>query len=214
VTAIAWKAFLLYRRHKRASKLPGAHVSAVESLDRTWTTCENLTGTCETREIALKRDEPERNLLATVVDRGRTAHYDSAPLILRDSAARFPQRPVTWENLTRRNKTWIRRGKWPKSYGTLRFRQTGLSWPPRTQCKRGITSLCTCLYSSPEAAGGSVVAVELSVPGWCCDVVNDAIRWAAADKVNAVEQRWYLTLYDHRLCDVPHTQCEGCHGYV
>jgi len=35
VTAIAWKSFFLYRRHKRAPKLPGVYVSSVESLDRT-----------------------------------------------------------------------------------------------------------------------------------------------------------------------------------
>lgn len=33
--AIAWEAFSLYRGHKRAPKLPGVHVSSVESLDRT-----------------------------------------------------------------------------------------------------------------------------------------------------------------------------------
>jgi len=47
------------------TKLPGAHVSSVESFDKTGTTCANW-------GIALKRDGPGRNvgLLATVVDRG------------------------------------------------------------------------------------------------------------------------------------------------
>jgi len=45
--AIAYKAFFLYRGHKRAPELPGVHVSSVECLDRAWRTCPTLMRTWE-----------------------------------------------------------------------------------------------------------------------------------------------------------------------
>ena len=89
--AIAWEAFFLYRGHKRAPKLPGVHVSSVESLDRTWKTCQTLIRTWETWGTPSERDGPGGNVLASVVDRGPNR---SAPWSLRDSAP-FPPRPVT-----------------------------------------------------------------------------------------------------------------------
>ena len=106
--ANAWEAFCLYRGHKRAPKLPGVHVSSVESLDRTWKTCQTLIRTWETWGTPSERDGPGGNVLASVVDRGPNR---SAPWSLRDSApfARHGYRDRPWENLARPNKTWIQR---------------------------------------------------------------------------------------------------------
>jgi len=54
--AIACEAFFLYRGHKRAPKLPGVHVSSVESRDRTRKTCQTLIRTWETWRTPLERD--------------------------------------------------------------------------------------------------------------------------------------------------------------
>ena len=134
IIAIAWEALFLYCGHKRAPKLPGISVSSVDSLDRTWKTCQTLIRTWETWGTLSERNRPGGDVLAAVVDRGpkRSAPWASGtqqPLL---PTARHGYRDRPWENLARLNKTWIRRKKWPISHGALRFGQTGLPWPPGT----------------------------------------------------------------------------------
>ena len=67
--AIAWEALFFIRGNKRASKLPGVHVSSIEAVAeremrvRFWSEREKREGTPS------ERDAPTGNVLASLVER-------------------------------------------------------------------------------------------------------------------------------------------------